>query len=80
MVKVLALQTVLGPSLGYYSLYLHLLQLQHLLSAVYATLLQHRAFVILVQEQGLKNVEFGDTQYTQGLTSVSCRGHSGDCP
>ena len=35
---------------------------------------------LLVQEQGLKNFEFGDTQYAQGLTSDYYRGDPGDCP
>ena len=34
----------------------------------------------IVQEQGLKNFEFGDTQYAQGLTSDYYRGDPGDCP
>ena len=37
-------------------------------------------FPFLVQEQGLKNFEFGDTQYTQGLTTDYYRGDPGDCP
>ena len=36
--------------------------------------------IILVQEQGLNNFEFGDTQYAQGLTSDYYRGDPGDCP
>ena len=35
---------------------------------------------MLVQEEGLKTFEFGDTQYTQGLTSDYYREDSGDCP
>ena len=35
---------------------------------------------LLVQEQGLKIFEFGDTQYAQGLTSDYYRGDPGDCP
>ena len=34
----------------------------------------------IVQEQGLKKIEFGDTQYAQGLTSDYYRGDPGDCP
>ena len=39
----------------------------------------HNLFVV-VQEQGLKNFEFGDTQYAQGLTSDYYRGDPGDYP
>ena len=34
----------------------------------------------IVQEQGLKKIEFGDTQYAQGLTSDYYRGDPRDCP
>ena len=40
----------------------------------------HQMANIIVQEQGLRNFEFGDTQYAQGLTSDYYRGDPGDCP
>ena len=43
-------------------------------------LCQRKNIRFIVQEQGLKNFEFGDTQYAQGLTSDYCRGDPGDCP
>ena len=48
---------------------------------VSACLIWHRVDTeLVVQEQGLKNFEVGDTQYTQGLTSDYYRGDPGDCP
>ena len=42
--------------------------------------LMHVCHLHIVQEQGLKVFDFGDTQYAQGLTSDYYRGDPGACP